>query len=118
MSKLTDLEMTRLCAEAMGLSVHDVRIDTDYDGQFKTYLMIDETDDYYWPLDDDAQAMALDDVLLNHGSFRLNEQEFTYWPHGREVTREFRFQADMTKPENRRRARVECVAKMEQEKRQ
>ena len=50
---MTDLEITRLCAEAMGLGWQDDRTDGGITAQEGTYNY------KYDPLHDDAQAMAL-----------------------------------------------------------
>ena len=104
---MTDLEMTRLCAEAMGDDAW-----TDINGRWYCHVRGQET--IFAPLIDDAQAMALDDVILldNHG-YQITPDAFTRY--SRKGEREvFTFRSDMTKPENRRRARVECVAKMQE----
>ena len=51
---MTDLEMTRLCAEAMGYS--DVRKKGDHVHERRLGKTMPGI---YWPIDDDAQAMAL-----------------------------------------------------------
>lgn len=101
---MTDLEMTRLCAEAMGLRWKEhAGVIFDLLGEYR-------------PLHDDAQAMALDSVLIDSAhsiSFHASWFARHEYPSGLHT---FEFHADMTKPENRRRARVECVAKLQQAK--
>lgn len=55
---MTDLELTKLCAKAMGIGLYEVEIDTAYDGNFETWCA-DRNDVLYDPLHDDAQAMAI-----------------------------------------------------------
>ena len=51
---MTDIQMTRLCAEAMGYSYVQRKGDEVYDIRSgKTVVGI------YWPIENDAQAMAL-----------------------------------------------------------
>jgi len=110
-----DAELTKLCAEAMGL-------DFDYDD---TDVWVgtepDSTQYAYYPLANDAQAMALDQYILAADyciSYARDECEI-YPTEGQtpEAHRPLYYsRLDMTKPENRRRVRVECVAKMQKEK--
>jgi len=91
---VTDEEKTRLCAEAMEVQ-----------------------NKYPWnPLHDDAQAMALDSVLLNERRAIVLHDDYFYVTDTRTDALLYEFRGDMTKPENRRRARVECVAKMWKER--
>ena len=109
---MTDLEITRLCAAAMGWK-HKVA-----DGVVFTQRNVTPKSDWndYSPLYSDAQAMALDGVILadNHG-YWMNSATFVRYedPGGSNV---FEFHGDMTEPKNRRRARCECVAKMQNAK--
>lgn len=63
---MDDLQATRLCAEAMGINVEDVDIDTSYDGKFGPWPAL-SSGSLYDPLDDDAQAMALVYWLISNG---------------------------------------------------
>lgn len=65
----------------------------------------------YDPLRNSTQADALEGWLLERGIITTNGHAFTYSFYGKPLY-EWIFEADMTLPENRRRARVECVAKM------
>lgn len=97
---MTDLEMTKLCAEAMEIQCSvmagTVRSDPYHNVEYN-------------PLHDDAQAMALVKkfkLFVNHSDV----DESPYWktaPHGRGVT---------TCNSDLNRAIVECVAKMQAEK--
>jgi hypothetical protein len=79
---MTDLEMTKLCAEAMGVDEVEV-------GSGRSY----------WPLTEDAQAMALvKKFMLNHlFRYRDNSGEFL----------------EAVRYTDLNRAIVECVAKMQ-----
>ena len=92
---MTDLEITKLCAEAMGLTPTDEISEwTEYD-----------------PLHDDAQAMALvkrfelDLTFTGEGFNKWNVQQSTL-----EAAGVFSYQSDLN------RAICECVAKMQKEK--
>ena len=56
---MTDLEMTRLCAEAMGYDEYSENVDAE--GRWYIYLERDAGigTRTYWPISDDEQAMAL-----------------------------------------------------------
>jgi len=99
---MTDLEMTRLCAEVMG-------IDTS-----KGYLsagMCLHCDEYgldYDPLHDDAQAMALVKrlkLLVNNG---VGEASTDVWHVQTQDDKD-----EVVQCQNLNRAIVECVAKMQ-----
>jgi hypothetical protein len=57
--KMTDLEMTKLCAEAMGLQVHGGLYDSSAKGRELWIHHANGSRTEYDPLHDDAQAMAL-----------------------------------------------------------
>lgn len=103
---MTDLEMTKLCAEAMGLSweAEQKRI-AARDGK---WLHGYETP-LYDPLHDDAQAMAL------MKKFRLginaHNAEYQVWPQGGIVSNKVAGESCSFNVELNR-AIVECVAKM------
>jgi hypothetical protein len=112
---MTDLEMKKLCAEAMGLRVK-ISQDRMYSAGSGLFIeIISERDPgnggEYDPLRDDAQAMALDGWLLERGSITFYKDMF-YFRWDKNDNENFRLIADMTKAENRRRARVECVAQL------
>jgi hypothetical protein len=69
---MTDLEMERLCGQAMGYVRTDITI---HDDDFKCYQ---EMNDYY-PLRDDAQAMALVKKLGLHISCHVDENGTLRW---------------------------------------
>jgi hypothetical protein len=122
MQQLNDLEMTKLCAEAMGYTLHVMSSDrglrlTKGDerlviGEGLTILR------KYDPLHDDAQCMALDQVMIDNGyCITYESDEYEIYPNDAEKRQPTYFKnVDMTKPENRRRMRVECVAKMQEGK--
>ena len=104
---MTDLEITRLCAEAMGLNFKG-----DEYGQVFSMTGADSLTCLYDPLHDDAQAMA----LLRH-MIEINDNErweisnhVVYYQH-----RDFNYTqlGGFYKSEHLNRAIVECVAKMQ-----
>jgi len=115
MSALTDLEMTRLCAEAMCYRIIAERAanaELDYDAM----ILVKELTSPYWPLHNDAQAMVL---LVNFRMLiELNPNIL-----GRRVrVAGSGIQADIPPGSwdkyaiNLRRAIVECVANIQKEK--
>ena len=107
---MTDLEMTRLCAEAMRITLYPWKSGAGffhYGGSDANGI------EDYDPLHDDAQAMALDGWMLSAGLgfvFSPNHASFYWQSSGVEI---YRALADMTQPNNRRRARCTCVAQMQ-----
>lgn len=99
---MTDLEMTKLCAEAMGYKYYSgTRIVTVLHGTGEGVE--------YDPLHDDAQAMELVKSLgLNvcHGSQTKEANKWEVWPDNGPIGFTV-FNADAN------RAIVECVAKMQ-----
>lgn len=105
----SDLEMTRLCAEAMGIPLRDVR--TGNDG----WLVIADKRElppynFYHPLTDDAQAMA----LVKKFGLSINQQD-----HDEDIWDAVWFDpADMDneiesgKQKTLNRAIVECVSRV------
>src|SRR3990167_10004448 len=108
---MTDLEMTRLCAEALDLLV-------EYDHSGVRLLVGNDVGGYnrydYDPLHDDAQTMALEDWLIERGVLQFSKHWLTFWLGG-DHYHEFQFPLDGSK-ERRRRAICECVAKMQKPK--
>lgn len=109
---MTDLEMTKLCAEAMGLSGHPVRdgmemwTDAGW-AEHKDALVLHHTQWQYWnPLHDDAQAMALVKKL---GLWIDRDSESLVWGvQGSNPDEDFgTYNIDLN------RAIVECVARMQ-----
>jgi len=109
---MTDLEMTRLCAEAMGLRCKEVG---DPFGDGENLLMIcarpSSNDSLYDPLDDDAQAMALVkemSIQIHHHGFAGAKASLVT------VIGRMRLDDHPTKvtATDLNRAIVECVAKM------
>lgn len=76
---MTDLEITKLCAEAMGLEYHSAEL---ANGQ--KVIFYDPYDTHHWnPLHDDAQAMALVkshtlDITWGPGEQRWRVGEFRF----------------------------------------
>jgi len=101
---MTDLDKIKACARAMG---HD-RV---FERGGRLFVL-----DFYGrevgicnPLENAAQADALEGWLLERGRISIEKNEFYYKKLN---GTSFFFDANMTVAENRRRARVECVAKM------
>lgn len=101
---MTDLEMIKLCAEAMGVF-----------GKITPsgeHIWMKGTVKRYDPLHDDAQAMALEDWLLERGSIMYFDGRMKFMR--RSYPREYWFHYGDRN--GRRRAIVECVAKMQEAK--
>lgn len=101
---MTDLDKIKACARAMKLDVF-WQI-----GAWRVPNVPFEQSEYN-PLENSAQADALEGWLLERGTIQSNAGWFWFY-----LTLDseafFTLDADMTVAENRRRARVECVAKM------
>ena len=100
---MTDLEIIRLCADAMGLDVKDGSLASEVHGQ--TYFVLVNGNEYtrqFNPLYDDAQAMAL--------VKRFPQETYAVF---RLALKGLRFQSD---PFALNRAICECVAKMQNNK--
>jgi len=101
---MTDLEMTKLCAEAMGMS-HDDTVIAEIKGGPLTLRAVPEgkrSTIVYDPLHDDAQAMALVkklDLQITGSAVRRVGQNLWKQPYS--------MHADLN------RAICECVAKMQ-----
>lgn len=93
---MNDMELTKLCAEAMGIEWRQIKNDLWTD--------VDECE-LYNPLHDDAQCMALvKKFMLAIG----NNADLTFVVYGKDF-------AESENPDLNR-AIVECVAKMQQAK--
>ena len=104
---MTDLEITKLCAEAMGVRL----VPEIYRGK-ERYRMTNAYD----PIHNDAQAMSLDSWLLERGAVHIQRTQFEFFDDDR-YGATFTIKADIGNPRNCRRARAECVARMQKEKR-
>jgi len=99
---MTDLELTRRCAEAMGLSIQEIRDSAREYRNPGASLFITDGDEYD-PLHDDAQAMELVRAFklwispLHSGKTRVETNEGGNLTDGSTINR----------------AIVECVAKMQ-----
>lgn len=107
---MTDLEMTILCAEAMGLPEIQPRIESDGKDHgrvgYRTKPGVSEWLGLYAPLRDDAQAMALVKKLrLNIGPIWRDSE--TYWAVSFPVRNG---PTEWFESEDLNRAIVECVA--------
>lgn len=103
---MTDLEIIRLCAERMGPE----RCWTDINGRW--YCCDEYGVEKPWnPLTNNADNAALDDVLLKHGRYTMSDGSLVFFRTDFPDSPYIYF-ADMTKGENRRRARCLCVAGM------
>lgn len=107
---MTDLELTRLCAEAMGYEVHEDKGIIYTRGYTKPFA----------PLENDAQAMALVFWLAQRGVLVLSEDRVMFEPAGLKPKYEgglVRWVFVMRRsPKDKRRAIVECVARMQKER--
>ena len=100
---MTDLEMTRLCAEAMGIAIREVS-----QNRPDCTLRLVSTGDNYWPIGDDAQAMVLvkkfnigwDKEGAGEWHIALRDGEKMFWAHDNDLNR----------------AICVCVANMQKEK--
>ena len=106
---MTDLELTKLCAEAMGIDINFESRDT----VFYIYHPIDEVLPLFKafaPLHDDAQAMALVKKFGLWLELNMNGWDQTYW----RVTssRMLSPYYESEHKEDLNRAICECVAKM------
>ena len=111
---MTDLEMTRLCAEAMGVW-HCPDTDTDFVGK-----PIQAVLSMYDPLHDDAQAMALVKRFGLEISQTIGKDgKWSAWDataHELTETLVRRILASESNSTDLNRAIVECVAKMQRAK--
>jgi len=108
---MTDLEITRLCAEAMG---YTYRIQNRNDHYSEAVYITQHGDDCfrYNPLHDDAQAMALVKKFQMDVDFCTNQWRASWYNvRGKECTR---WKQAVNNDLNR--AICECVAKMQAEK--
>ena len=116
--ELTDLEITRMCAEAMGFTPYRANWGViQVCSESGIYIVSDRKERRYIeydPLHDDAQCMALEDWLIERGYLSFRRYEMRFNPFTREVTQE-QVIAFSNKQE-RRRAVCLCVAHMQQEK--
>jgi len=109
---MTDLEITRLCAEAMGLDWNKelARKEARFDGHWLHGYERPPFD----PLHDDAQAMALDEVVLKAG-YHISVTPASFSVGRPNELPIYRALGQMTL-ETMRRCRCECVAKMQESK--
>lgn len=103
---MSDLEIVRLCAEAMDLGCYEVSANKP---EHTIRINGSVTSNHYWPLTDDAQAMALISLLSCNGEliFTGTQVMFNSDSCGIEDIYEAVTEHD------RRRAICECVAKMQ-----
>ena len=97
---MTDLEITKLCAEAMGI---------DFSKGYAS-ITCKECEEYgvpYNPLHDDAQAMALVKKLAMT----------LYRSHEGEWTAKVPYRSDMSRNSNLNRAVCQCAARIQKSKR-
>jgi len=100
---MTDLDKIKACARAMGYTVKQdnyagLPICTLEHGLFN-------------PLVNTTEADALEGWLLERGNIEMTGRLFLFYELSDPLSG-FEWKSDMTVAENRRRARVECVAKM------
>ena len=98
---MTDLEMTRLCAEAMGMESDNYVLLFHADGSQTGPFVV--TPEVYDPLHDDAQAMA----LVKKMELRIGRTNTNFWEVCGMGSGGKHFDDDLN------RAIVECAAKMQ-----
>ena len=105
---MTDLEITKLCAEAMGYhSFTSPQTGELIFQQDKPQAIVQFS---YDPLHDDAQVMALEDWLVERGVLQYGKHWLMFWLGG-DSYHEFLFPLDGSK-ERRRHAICECVVEV------
>lgn len=97
---MTDLELTRLCAQAMGYEQRQVASIHSFQG-YDAFETVDATGVVYWPLTNDVQAIAL------VKKFKLGLAYSGYWSAYAPGDSANGFSTYLN------RAIVECVAKMQ-----
>jgi len=110
---MKDAELVTKCAKKMGFLIPGVRRNSKGWTGFLSTIYCETKGGGcidYNPLTDDAQNAALDDVILKHGEYAMRPDEFVFWSGNSRADTDFEYKADMTLAENRRRARVLCVA--------
>lgn len=110
MSKMTDLEMTKLCAEAMKYEVNQKYPPHESITAAPLWGYIDGIWTMYRPLEDDDQAMALMKkfrltILADHGEYDNKWCVSFNWEYPGSIN------------ESLNRAIVDCVARMQAKKR-
>lgn len=110
---LSDLEATKLCAEAMGIKLGDVLANPSFDNEtWIEWLVMENGEEDYWPLKDDAQAMALvKELELNIGPDVQGEPPIEGW----EVS-DYSGDKTIIFDANLNRAIVFCVAALQRER--
>ena len=103
---MTDLEITRLCAEAMGLEVIPRNISPDGKGGLQIHQTEHGPIKWYRPLHDDAQCMAL---VKKFGLAILNDDDDSWWV-GLALDSP---DTEYAEASDLNRAICECVAKMQ-----
>ena len=106
---MTDLEMTKLCAEAMGVAVGPV---PNVNGKLTYQVPLNPLWFSYDPLHDDAQAMA----LVKKFSLSISMPELGVWEAAEWHDVREHFTGLMSANPDLNRAIVECVAKMQEGK--
>lgn len=102
---MTDLEITKLCAEAMGLPTDVAQSD-----ETGPYLKCSRYHRYQ-PLYDDAQNAQLEWWLIQRGRFEIDNGGFAYYSPGIGT-----LTFNTPTIEAKRRAICECVAKLQSPK--
>lgn len=113
MADLTDLEITKLCAEAMGLHITDEAQNGHAVWVAATDVPAHEAEYVYDPLRKDAQAMAL--VKKFKLEPRFAGKIGTSW-HGQWLVTQHNAREPLANHSDLNRAICECVAKMQREK--
>ena len=110
---MTDLEMVKLCAEAMGYDFHPPKkfIFPTVSATRNQLVPFVAHNSPYNPLYNDAQAMALEDWLItNHGALHFYRDHLLFYPYTTGKSMTFGY----SNSETRKRAICECVAKLQE----
>lgn len=102
---MTDQDKIKACARAMEIG------GKWHEANGKLHIYEGPLHGDYDPLRNSTQADALEGWLLERGNIEMTGLLFLFYELSDPLSA-FEFRADMTIAENRRRARVECVAKM------
>lgn len=108
MSMTTDTDLTRACAKMMGVNVVEQN-PPGLLGRNESFWLLPGWRERYAPLDNPEQNDALDKVLLARGTYAVSKEFFRYDDSDNII---FSRYGNMLDPAVKRRARVECVAKL------
>lgn len=112
---MTDLEMTRLCAQAMGIDVTGTPPPSLLEPLGSKVRLLHDQWTEYDPLHDDAQAMALEWWLIeNCGALHFYRDHLLFYPYRAPVGKKSIQTQSIPYADaaGKRRSIVECVAKI------